>query len=70
MSVHLQRFVDRVQGNESRGLKDFTMSMSDARAMHADLTRLLIELQVLREELSVKSAQEEVIKVDVTGGSF
>jgi hypothetical protein len=44
--------------------------MSDARAMHADLTRLLIELQVLREELSVKSAQEEVIKVDVTGGSF
>jgi hypothetical protein len=39
MSIHLQRFGDRVQGNESRGLKDFTMSMTDARALHADLTK-------------------------------
>jgi len=69
MSIHLQRFVDRVQGNESRGLKDFTMSMTDARALHADLTRLLIELQALREVVATKP-QEEVITVDVGGGSF
>jgi hypothetical protein len=69
MSVHLQRFVDRVQGNESRGLKDFTMSMTDARALHADLTRLLIELQALREVVATKT-QEEVITVEVGGGSF
>jgi hypothetical protein len=69
MSVHLQRFVDRVQGNESRGLKDFTMSMSDARALHADLTRLLIELQALREQASGQP-KEEVITVEVGGGAF
>jgi hypothetical protein len=69
MSLHLQKFVDRVQGNESRGLKDFTMSMSDARALHADLTRLLIELQALREQAAAKP-QEEVITVEVGGGSF
>jgi hypothetical protein len=69
MSIHLQRFVDRVQGNESRGLKDFTMSMTDARALHADLTRLLIELQALREVVATKT-QEEVITVEVGGGSF
>ena len=70
MSLHLQRFVDRVQGNESRGLKDFTMSMSDARALHADLTRLLIELQTLREATAVAKSQEEVITVNMDGGSF
>ena len=69
MSIHLQRFVDRVQGNESRGLKDFTMSMTDARAMHADLTRLLIELQTLREQ-AVAQPREEIIKVEVGGGTF
>jgi hypothetical protein len=69
MSLHLQKFVDRVQGNESRGLKDFTMSMTDARALHADLTRLLIELQALREVVATKT-QEEVITVEVGGGSF
>jgi hypothetical protein len=69
MSVHLQRFVDRVQGNESRGLKDFTMSMTDARALHADLTRLLIELQALREHATVHP-REEVVTVNMDGGSF
>jgi len=69
MSLHLQRFVDRVQGNESRGLKDFTMSMADARALHADLTRLLIELQSLREQAATQP-REEVITVEVGGGSF
>jgi hypothetical protein len=69
MSVHLQRFVDRVQGNESRGLKDFTMSMTDARALHADLTRLLIELQALREQAIVQP-QEEIVTVNMDGGAF
>jgi hypothetical protein len=69
MSLHLQKFVDRVQGNESRGLKDFTMSMVDARALHADLTRLLIELQALREVVATKP-QEEVVTVNMDGGAF
>jgi hypothetical protein len=69
MSLHLQRFVDRVQGNESRGLKDFTMSMSDAKALHADLTRLLIELQALREKATVQP-RDEVVTVNMDGGTF
>ena len=69
MSVHLQRFVDRVQGNESRGLKDFTMSMTDAKSLHADLTRLLIELQTLREQASTQP-REEVVTVNMDGGAF
>jgi hypothetical protein len=69
MSLHLQKFVDRVQGNESRGLKDFTMSMTDAKALHADLTRLLIELQTLREAVATKP-QEEIVTVNMDGGSF
>ena len=69
MSMHLQKFVDRVRGFESRGIKDFTMSMTDAKDLHADITRLLIELQALREHLVAKN-DDQVIEVKVSGGTF
>jgi hypothetical protein len=69
MSLHLQKFVDRVRGHEARGSKDFIMTLSEAKDMHADITRLLLELHDLREQAS-KPQIEEVITVQVGGGSF
>jgi hypothetical protein len=69
MTIHLQKFVDRVRGHEARGSRDFVMSMADAKDLHADLTRLLLELHDLRE-LAVSNTQESVITVQVGGGSF
>jgi hypothetical protein len=69
MSIHLQRFIERLQGFEARGAKDFIMPLSDAKGMHADLTRLLLELTNLKEA-AVAARDEEVITVKVEGGSF
>ena len=69
MSIYLQKYVDRVRGLEARGAKDFTMSMADAKDLHADITRLLLELHDLREQ-STKTPKEEVITVKMDGGSF
>jgi len=70
MTIFLQKFVDRVRGLEARGARDFTMSMADAKDLHADITRLLIDLQGLREQTMLKDAGEEVIQIKVDGGSF
>jgi hypothetical protein len=70
MTIHLQKFVDRVRGAEARGLKDFTMSMQDAKDLHADITRLLIDLYAFRESAVVKTHKEESITVEINGGSF
>lgn len=70
MSIHLQRFVDRVRGFESRGAKEFTMSIQDAKDLHADITRLLIDLQTFREAEAKKDTQPEVIQVQMDGGAF
>jgi hypothetical protein len=67
--INLQKFVDRVQGTEARGLKDLSISLTDAKAMHAELTRLLLELQALKEHAAQQPA-EEVIQVSINGGSF
>jgi hypothetical protein len=69
MTIHLQKFVDRVRGHEARGARDFVMSMADAKDLHADITRLLIDLQTLRET-TVKLPQEDVITLKMDGGSF
>ena len=66
--INLQRFIDRVQSQDLRGQKDFIMSMGEAKAMHADLTRLLLEFQTLKQA-SVQP-KEEVVTVSMDGGSF
>jgi len=67
MSLHIQRFVDRLRGQEARGVKDFVMSMTDAKDLHADITRLLAELQSLKE---TPTDQQEVITIKMDGGRF
>ena len=69
MTLHIQRFVDRVRGFELKGAKDFVMPLSDAKDLHADLTHLLLELREMREKLA-KPQQEEVITVKMDGGTF
>jgi hypothetical protein len=69
MTIHLSKFIDRVRGHEARGARDFVMSMTDAKDLHADLTRLLLDLHNLREQ-TVKSTQEQTITVKMEGGSF
>ena len=67
--IHIQKFIERLQGFEARGARDFTMPIKDAKDLHADLTRLLIALQAARES-AVNDAQESEITVEMKGGAF
>ena len=67
MSLHINRFVDNIKAHESRNARDFTMSMRDAKDLHADITKLLLGLQNLHEQVL---KQQEPITVELTGGSF
>jgi hypothetical protein len=69
MSIHIQKFIERVQGFEARAAKDFTMSMKDAKDLHADITRLLLTVNQLRE-VAVVAQQNDKISIEVEGGSF
>ena len=67
--IHLQKFIDRVQGTEARGLRDMSIPLSDAKAMSAEITRILLELQSYREQMATRPT-EEVIQVSMDGGTF
>jgi hypothetical protein len=69
MTIHLQKFVDRVRGQEARGARDLTMTINEARDLHADITRLLLALQTLQES-QTKTATTDAIRVEMQGGDF
>jgi hypothetical protein len=58
-----------VRGHEARGAKDFVMTMNEARDLHADITRLLINLQTLQEQ-ATKPNNTDVVQVEIGGGQF
>jgi len=67
MSLHIHRFVDLIKSTEARGQRDVFMSLRDAKDLHADITKLLLTLETLREQQDKK---DEVIQVELAGGSF
>ena len=70
MSLHINRFVDRIKAADARQQRDFTMSMTDAKDLHADITKLLLALQTLHEQSTESTAKPAVIEVEMTDGSF
>jgi hypothetical protein len=46
------------------------MSLQEAKDLHADITRLLINLETLREEKTNTQSKDEAIVLEVSGGDF
>ena len=67
MSLHINRFIDSLKAHEARGQRDLTMSLRDAKDLHADITKLLLLAEELRRQ---QLAAEETVTVELAGGSF
>jgi hypothetical protein len=67
MSIHINKFIDKLQGFEQRNQKDFIMPLQDAKNLHNDITKLLLTLQDLQQELA---KQTQSVTVEMTGGKF
>ena len=65
--IHINRFIDLIKAQESRGGRDVTMSLRDAKDLHGDITKLLLSLETVRTQINT---QNEPIQVEITGGSF
>jgi hypothetical protein len=68
MSLHINRFVDSIKAHESRGQRDFIMTMREAKDLHSDITKLLLTLESLHTQNA--RPKEETITVELSGGGF
>jgi len=68
MTMHINRFLDKMAVVESKQNKDVVLPIADARGLRDDITRLLAQLH----ELNTKtvSSEPELIQVEIKGGTF
>ena len=65
--IHIKRFIDKVSNMEGRQSRDVIMSISDARMLRDEITKLLVDKV---ENIGSQPEIEDVIKVVVNGGKF
>jgi len=68
--LHINRFIDRLKAADARNQRDFSMSIVDARNLHADITKLLLGLQDQHEKSVAMSSSGPTVNVQMDGGSF
>jgi len=66
MSLHINRFIDRVRSAEHRSQRDFVMTMAEARDLQADLAKLLLALHMA----SQTTPTDSTTTVEIDGGAF
>jgi hypothetical protein len=66
--IHVTKLIDRIKAAESRGSRDFVISLQEAKDIHSDLTKMLMRINDLQQQLL--NAQDPTITVELGGGSF
>jgi len=71
MTLHINRFVDKIRAVESKNQRDVTLTINEARDLHAEITKLLLKLNAMEEKMvqSMASANDTV-RVEIQGGTF
>jgi len=64
--LYIRKFIDRLQQCELKGQKDFSCPIADAKNLHNDITRLLLDLEAVKQS----SQTEEVVQIELGGGEF
>ena len=65
--LYIRKFIDRVQQCELKGQKDFICPLADAKNLHNDITKLLLDLEALREAVQ---QDNQIVQVELGGGNF
>lgn len=64
--IHIKRFIDKVSLLESKRTNDVILPIAEARSLRDEIARLLSDLHELRNS----KKDEEIIKLEIKGGSF
>jgi len=63
--LHIKRFIDKVSHLEGTRTKDVVIPINEAKVLRDEIAKLLADLH----ETKIPK-KEEIIKVQITGGSF
>lgn len=64
--IFIKRYIDKISTYEGKNTKDIVLPLTEARGLRDDITKLLIELNDLKN----KKVVDDVIKINIHGGKF
>jgi hypothetical protein len=71
MTIHILKFVDKLAGAEARQSKDLVLTIAEAKALHQDITRLLLALETYNlQSQKIAEDRDSVVEINVSGGSY
>jgi hypothetical protein len=69
--IHINKFIDKIKAVESKGQanRQFPMTIDEARNLHGDITKLLLGVQALQQQLSDQQAMpdEPAFTIEIEG---
>lgn len=65
--LYITKFIDRLQQLELKGSRDFVCPLSDAKLLHSDITKLLLDIQNLQQ---ATQSNNQPVEVQLNGGDF
>lgn len=64
--LYIRKFIDRVAQCDATNAQDFIWNMQDAKNLHGDITKLLLDIDLLQQN----KMQETVEEIEVDGGTW
>jgi hypothetical protein len=65
--IHIKKFVDKISYMDSKQNRDVILPMAEARGLRDEITKLLLDLNELKD---TKKSDNSVIDVQIVGGRF
>jgi len=64
--LYIRKFIDRVAQCDATNARDFVWTMQDAKNLHGDITKLLLDIDLLQKQQSSK----QLDSIEVDGGTW
>jgi len=64
--LYIRKFIDRVAQCDATNAQDFVWNMQDAKNLHGDITKLLLDIELLQKN----SQTEQPTEIEVDGGTW
>ena len=70
--LYIKRFVDQLQNLQSQNAKEFTMSIHEARQLHGDITKTLLDNnnKFPRSETTTPPEVDKILEVEIKAPRF
>ena len=70
--LYIKRFVDKLQNLQSQNAKEFTMTIHEARQLHGDITKTLLDNNNIfpRSETTTPLDGDKILEVEIKAPRF